>query len=181
MMRKGLPLAVALTIAGGADVLAQSPPPEAADAVPLRVEVTISRHQEDEPADSRPYVLAVVAERERERGGRGVVHVDARLPASPDLPPSLHHQNVGTTITCSARILSAGRYLVSVEIEESSLDRRSVDAAPVSAVFRSFTSENALVLRDGQSQRYAAAVDRVTGETVRVDVTLNVLDSESAP
>ncbi len=179
MMRKGLPLAVALTIAGGADVLAQSPPPEAADAVPLRVEVTISRHQEDEPADSRPYVLALVAE--RERGWRGVVHVDARLPESPDLPPSLHHQNVGTTITCSARILNAGRYLVSVEIEESSLDRRSVDAAPVSAVFRSFTSENALVLRAGQSQRYAAAVDRVTGETVRVDVTLNVLDSESAP
>ena len=175
-MRKGLPLAVivALTIARGADVLAQSPPRAEADAVPLRVEVTISRHQEDEPAGSRPYVLTLVAE--RERGRRSVVHVDARLPESPDLPPGLHHLNVGTTITCSARILSAGRYLVSVEIEESSLDRRSVDAAPVSAVFLSFTSENALVLRDGQSQRYAAAVDRVTGETVRVDVTLNVLD-----
>ena len=172
MMRKGLPLAVvvALTIAGSADVLAQGPPPEAADAVPLRVEVTISRYQDDELTGSRPYVLALVAE--RESVGRSFLQVDANLAE----PPDLRGRSIGTAITCTARILGAGRYQVSVQIEESSIDRRSVDAAPVSAVFLSFTSDNDLVLRDGQSRRYAAAVDRVTGETVQVDVALNVLD-----
>lgn len=172
MIRKGWPLAVvvALTLARGADVLAQSPPPEEADAVPLRVEVTISRHQDDESTGSRPYVLAVVAE--REGGARSFVQVNANLAE----PSELRGQGDGTGITCTARILGAGRYLVTVMIEESSIDRRSIDTAPVSAVFLSFTSDNTLVLRDGQSRRYAAAVDRVTGETIQVDVTLTVLD-----
>jgi len=32
------------------------------------------------------------------------------------------------------------------------------------------------VLRDGQSRQYAAAADRLGGETIRVDVTLTVLE-----
>ena len=47
---------------------------------------------------------------------------------------------------------------------------------PYPPVFRSFQSNNALALRDGQSQQYVAAADPVTGETIRVDVTLTVLD-----
>ena len=49
---------------------------------------------------------------------------------------------------------------------------------PVSypAVFRSFDSDNTLVLRDGQTRQYVAAADPVSGETIRVDVTLTVLD-----
>lgn len=175
MTRKGLPFAVtvALAIAGGADVLAQSPAQEEAEAVPLRVEVTISRYQDDEATGSRPYVLTLAAERESVE--RGSLHVNADMQRSRDLPPDFP-RSIGTTIICTARILGAGRYLVGVMIEESWIERRSVAEAPVSAVFLSFTSDNTLVLRDGQSRRYAEAVDRVTGETVRVDVTLNVLD-----
>jgi hypothetical protein len=32
------------------------------------------------------------------------------------------------------------------------------------------------VLRDGQSRQYLAAADRISGENIRVDVTLTVLD-----
>lgn len=178
MNRKGLPFAVivALAIVGGEDVLAQSPAQEEAEAVPLRVEVTISRYQDDEVTGSRPYVLTLAAERESVE--RGSLHVNADMQRSRDLPPDFP-RSIGTTIICTARILGAGRagrYLVGVMIEESWIDRRSVAEAPVSVVLLSFTSDNALVLRDGQSRRYAEAVDRVTGETVRVDVTLNVLD-----
>ena len=48
--------------------------------------------------------------------------------------------------------------------------------APGVPVFRSFGSSNTLVLRDGQSRQYTAAADRVTGESIRVDVALTVLD-----
>ena len=48
--------------------------------------------------------------------------------------------------------------------------------APGVPVFRSFESSNTLVLRDGQSRQYTAAADRVTGESIRVDVALTVLD-----
>jgi hypothetical protein len=42
-------------------------------------------------------------------------------------------------------------------------------------VFRSFRSTNTLVLRDGQTRQFTAATDRVSGEVVRIDVTLNVV------
>ena len=74
-----------------------------------------------------------------------------------------------------------GRYEVTVVIDESSVDggdQSSTDAAAVSypAVFRSLASDNTLVLRDGQSRQYLAAADPISGETIRVDVTLTVLD-----
>ena len=66
-------------------------------------------------------------------------------------------------------------------IEESSVygaDATAMETirAPGVPVFRSFGSSNTLVLRDGQSRQYTAAADRVTGESIRVDVALTVLD-----
>ena len=42
-------------------------------------------------------------------------------------------------------------------------------------VFRTFRSTNTLVLRDGQSRDFTAAADRVSGEVVRIAVTLRVV------
>ena len=155
-------------------------------AVPLRVEVTISRHQGDELVSSRPYVLAVTA-----GGGGGSLRFDDRVPvpafsfgAGPDGvsgPVGFNHEIVGTHIESVARRSSAGRFEVTVIVEESSVDGNdltSTDAsgAPYPPVYRSFGSENTLVLRDGQSRQYVVAADPITGETIRVDVTLTVLD-----
>ena len=41
-------------------------------------------------------------------------------------------------------------------------------------MIRNFEAENTLVLRDGQTRQFTAAADRVTGEVVKVDVTLKV-------
>ena len=43
-------------------------------------------------------------------------------------------------------------------------------------VFRSFQSSNTMILRDGQSVQYTAAADRISGESIRVDVRLTVLE-----
>ena len=94
---------------------------------------------------------------------------------------SFNYETVGTRIDCGARTLGEGRYEVNVVIDESSVDgddqtspmRRWSSYPPA---FRYFESNNTLVLRDGQSQQYLAAADRISGETIRVDVTLNVLD-----
>jgi hypothetical protein len=42
-------------------------------------------------------------------------------------------------------------------------------------LFRNFSSSFALLLKDGQSATYTSAVDPVSGETIKVDVTLTVL------
>ena len=41
--------------------------------------------------------------------------------------------------------------------------------------FRNFTSNFNILLKDGQTAQYASATDPVSGETLKVDVTLNVL------
>jgi hypothetical protein len=41
--------------------------------------------------------------------------------------------------------------------------------------FRSFTMTNSMLMRDGQTVQFATATDKVTGETIRVDVTLSVV------
>jgi hypothetical protein len=48
--------------------------------------------------------------------------------------------------------------------------------APATAlpVIRTFRASNNLVLRDGQTRQFTAGADRITGEVVKVDVTLKV-------
>jgi hypothetical protein len=41
-------------------------------------------------------------------------------------------------------------------------------------VIRSFRVSNNVVLKDGQTRQFTAAADRITGEVVKVDVTLKV-------
>jgi predicted small secreted protein len=41
--------------------------------------------------------------------------------------------------------------------------------------FRSFKGVNTVLLKDGQTRQYTVATDRVTGEVLKVDVTLKVL------
>ena len=187
MTRRLLPLAIAfaLTFVSGA-ARAQEQTPGATDAVSLSVDVTISRYRGEELTSSRPYTLSVIA-----GGGSATVGLDDRVPvpAGPlsvgsdgvSRPVGFNYETVGTRIDCFARGRGDGRYEVSVDVQESFVggtDRTSTDVSAVSypPVFRSFQSNNTLALRDGQSQHYVAAADPVTGETIRVDVALTVLD-----
>jgi hypothetical protein len=47
---------------------------------------------------------------------------------------------------------------------------RPLDAS----AFRTFSVGNSLPLRDGQTVEFASATDKVTGETVKVEVTLTI-------
>ena len=189
MTTKLMPLAVILTLILVSPITpqAQAPAQDVNDAVSLSVEVRISRYQGDESVSSRPYVLAVTA-----GVGESSLQLEDRVPvpvgpanAGPDgvpRPVPFDYQTVGTQISCFARTRGDGRFYVSVQVQESSVggddDRTTADAALASypAIFRSFDSNNTLVLRDGQTRQYVAAVDAVTGESIRVDVTLTVLD-----
>lgn len=103
-----------------------------------------------------------------------------RSPGGVSRPLPFNYETVGTQISCMARTRGDGRFEVHVSIDESSVvgyDRTATDlpAGPYPPVFRSFHSSNTRVLGDGQSRRFLAAADPVTGETIRVDVTLTVL------
>ncbi len=194
-----LAAALASVTATPAPASPQQPPaprtPSSDAGVDLSVEVTISRYQGDDLVSSLPYVLSLTTDRD----GRGSLRMGAEIPvmnrpmpanpanaAVPDparfLPGVAYsYRPVGTQIDSFARRAGGDRYKITVVIDESSVYGEDATAmetfrAPGVPVFRSFESRNTLVLRDGQSRQYTAAADRVTGESIRVDVALTVLD-----
>jgi hypothetical protein len=154
--------------------------------ISLDVEIVISRYQGDKKVSSLPYFLAVSAGQRAEKtslrmGANVPVPTTMFTPAGPDgkpagIPTSYNYQSVGTNIDCSARPLDDGRFVVTIGVEERSVVQQpsSTSAAAGAPVIRNFEAQNNLVLRDGQTRQFTAASDRITGEVVKVDVTLKI-------
>jgi hypothetical protein len=146
----------------------------------LRVQVVIVRFQDEKKLASLPYGFVVTAD------GKAFVRmgVDTPVPVTShtatdkgdDKPAtSFQYRNVGTDIDCAARDLGEGRYQLRLTVVNSSAltgPGSRVEGAPV---FRRFETRLDPVLRDGQSVQTVAATDPVTGEVVKIDVTMNVV------
>ena len=157
------------------------------ELIPVDVEVVISRYQNDKRISSLPYFLAVNAGENTQvtklRMGANVpvpstTFMAPGLDGKPSNPlVSFNYRDVGTNIDCLAKPLGDGRFSVYISVGERSVVQppatcnSAVSCAPV---IRNFEAENTLVLRDGQTRQFTAAADRVTGEVVKVDVTLKV-------
>ena len=159
--------------------------------VTLRVQLVISRFQGEKKLASLPYTLLVTTGGGRARMRMGV---DTPVPVtstsdSGKQTTSIQYRNVGTNIDCAAWDKGDGRYQLSIGVENSSalaLEKgpsdgvspggRLVDASPTGIpLFRRFDANLDPWLRDGQSLQTIASTDPVTGELVKIDVTLNVV------
>ncbi len=147
---------------------------------PLRIQVTLARYQGEKKVSSAPYTLSLGAD---DRPGR--IRMGTQVPIQvKDTPGQVVYKDVGNNIDCSALAFGNERFKLTCTFEQSSVysadaDRKSAGAADVSLgnvpLFRMFRADATLFLRDGQSGQYTAATDPVSGETLKVDVTLNVL------
>jgi hypothetical protein len=159
---------------------------------PIDIEVVISRFQGDKKVSSLPYALTVNATNQiggpdlvnrapltQLRMGGDVPMPAMAQPAAPDGKPQVFgpvtYQNVGTQIDCRARRLRNGQFEVWLSVADSAVAPTQGGDALSLPVIRKFQSSNNLVLRDGQTRQFTAATDRITGEMVRVDVTLRVV------
>lgn len=154
--------------------------------VPLRVQLVVSRYQGEKKVSSTPYTLSVVANDNDKTSLRMGVDVPvvqtvfgggtAQIPQT-----SYTYRSVGTNIDCAARTIDGGVFKLDLAVSNSSLfvpekqEGAVVSAAPGVPAIRSFTSTFNVLLKDGQAAQYTAATDAVSGEVLRVDVTLNVL------
>ena len=163
---------------------------KANQTIPIDVEVVISRYQGDKKVSSLPYALTVNARyfdvRKQERtilkmGGQ--VPVPMMTPPAPaDGSPSpfpfgpVQYKDIGTQIDCAARPMDDGRFELFISVEDTAVAATTTSTGqPASPpALRTFASMNTIVLRDGQTRQFTAAADRITGEIVRVDVTLRV-------
>jgi hypothetical protein len=152
--------------------------------VPLEVEVVISRYQENKRLSSTPYTLAVNAngnEVALNMGTQVAVPTTSFTPAEKGQAAtplrSYNYRDVGTRISARATTTDEGRFDLQLNIDDSSVYTNpspGLGGGEMPA-FRSFSSRNSLLLRDGQMREYSAATDRVSGEVVKVSVTLRVV------
>ena len=97
---------------------------------------------------------------------------------------SFQYKNVGTNIDCArvgrwatAATSSAQRRELLGVLSTGPVERRCPADATRAAVplFRRFETSLDPLLRDGQSVQTIASTDPVTGEVVKIDVTMNVV------
>jgi hypothetical protein len=184
-------LVFAFALASTAVVRAQEKPaapaakPAQATATPLKVTVVVSRFQGEKKLSSLPYTLSVNA------GSRGTLRMGAKVPVMmmsfPNMPKDapaggpIQYQDVGTDIDCYvSSVQDDGRYRIEITLSDTSVygdGPTTTDNKPTpgNPSFRSFRATDSMALRDGQSAQFTMATDKVSGEIVKVDVTLTVV------
>ena len=144
----------------------------------LRVQLVIARFQGEKKLASLPYTFVVTAGGNRARMRMGVDTPIPTTTTSSETGKALttyQYKNVGTNIDCSALDRGDGHYQLSIGVENSSALTgvgASVEGVPL---FRRFETNLDPLMRDGQSVQTVASTDPVTGEVVKIDVTLNVV------
>jgi len=170
-------------LAGSPVALAQ----EAAKLVPLKVQLVVSRYAADKKVSSLPYTLWVTANDKKTTSIRMGVQVpivqttfgQAAAGGFATIPQSSYtYKDIGTNIDCQAVSQADGTFNLEIKLNDSSVSFDSKDPTQTlkgAASFRTFTSNFSILVKDGQTAQYASATDPVSGETLKVDVTVNVL------
>jgi hypothetical protein len=180
-------VALASTTAGQAQEKAPAPPAAARtgtpiNATPLKVQVVIGRYQGEKKISSLPYTLTMNANNHASlRMGTSMPVIisppDSATPKGVAPPASIQYRDIGTNIDCASTALDEGRYLLSMTVDDSSVypDEPPSGATRNGPSFRSFRAINAMILKNGETGQFTTATDKMTGETVKIDVTLTVM------
>jgi type II secretory pathway component GspD/PulD (secretin) len=160
-------------------------PRAGSEQIPLRVQLVVARYQGDKKISSIPYTLSVVANDNAKTSMR--MGVDVPVPqtvfkggdvASAPIS-SFNYRSVGTNIDCFARTIEGGWFKLDLGVSDSAVyvPEKGGTSPGLAGIpsFRSFTSTFNVLLKDGQTAQHIAATDPVSGEVLRVDVTLTVL------
>ena len=155
---------------------AEGPPQVPNNQVPLRVQIVVSRHVGEKRVSSIPYTFSVVANDNDKTSLR--MGVDVPVPTGSG---SYSYRSVGTNIDCSARSVDAGVFKLDLAVSDSSVfvpekaTPTSTGAASGLPAFRSFTSSFNLIVREGQTAQQTSATDPVSGDVLRVEVSVSVV------
>jgi hypothetical protein len=157
----------------------------AASIRPLQVQVVISKYKDEKKVASAPYTLSVNAN----DGSGARLRMGAQIPVPMMQLPSVdgkpltgipaagpvQYKDIGTNIDCVATGPLADRYKLELVIEESSVAPIDAGVPNAPPAIRSFRLANTAMLRDGESTQFSTALDKITGEITKIDVSLTVV------
>ena len=165
--------------------------------VPLEVDVVVTRSQGDKKISAQSYTLNVNATSASSgfpvnQNPLTIVKIGSQVPLPNFAPPTgpdgkplgpmsgggpVVFREVGTQIDCRAKATPDGRFEIQLGVQDSSVmppGESGTHETTNLPVLKSFQATNNLVLRDGPSRQFVAATDPVTGQQVKVEVTVKV-------
>jgi hypothetical protein len=177
---------IVCTALAGAEEPSAAPEAKRSLPVPLKLQVLFSRYLGEKKVASAPYTLSLNAESPAGRPSR--LRMGIQVPIRVDdkeAKGNVVYRDVGNNMDCWAEPLG-GRFRVVCSFDQSALyspegeARASVggrggpglDDVPV---FRSFRADANVLLADGQSAQITSATDPVSGEVLRIDLTLSLV------
>jgi hypothetical protein len=170
---------MASLLAAGATARAQDKPAPLTDT-PLKLQVVMARYDGDKKVSSLPYSLLVNAAEQNGKPIQKEMKIGVQVPVTVMVrdAPTVAFKDAGSKIRCSASSLGGGRYRLQLDFEQSGVldpSRRTPDSAVSGPLLRQFSDSVDIVMRDGQTMQTSSAADPVTGEVLKVDVTLTVV------
>jgi len=148
---------------------------------PVRVQVVFTEYEGEKKISSLPYILLVNAD---DRGPLAAVRMGLRVPIEVS-SNQVQYQDVGTNLDGRAEKADDGRFLLKLNVEKSSVYAPGAGEKPPSVggseisnrqpIVQQFRTQVNLLIRDAQTIQSTVATDPVTGHTLKVDVTLNVI------
>jgi len=172
--------------AGPTRLIAQAPqeatakPPAPAPQL-VKVSIVVAHYQGEKRTVNLPYVFyAAVGERTLVRTGSQIPIPQTTIKAGEAPVSSFMYQNVGVNIDCAVDVRGSGIYRVLLNIQDSWVSDAANNRPPATGqlaapVIQSWSFNNIVLLRDGQTLQYATATDKVSGEVVKIDVSLDVI------
>ena len=174
----------------------QSAQQAAPATVPVQVDVVLTRWQGEKRTSSMPFVLIANAS---PRGSSTSIRMGVDVPvgtstsnvsqttgAQGSAPREVttakvttEFRNIGTDIDAHVTRLDATNFGVGLNIRDSSIFTSDQTKMPNTladpTAFRTFSTSNTLNMIDGQTRLFGVATDKITGETLRIEVKLTVL------
>jgi len=154
--------------------------------VSLKVSLVFSRYQGDKKISSVPHTLWATATDGRTptslRLGTQIPVPTTVFGKDGEKTQSYNYRDVGTNIDVNASTALDGFYKIQITITDSSVyypdqsepAARSTTASTGAPAFRNFNSSFTLYLKDGQTAQSTAVTDPVSGQSIKLDATLNV-------
>jgi hypothetical protein len=177
-----LPMSVAVAIVAAAITAHAQDRPGPTAVTALKVQVVLSRYDGEKKLSSMPYTLLVNA---GDRDNRVTLRMGVALPVTGvgASGPTITVHDIGTNMDCTATPTDDGRFRIGLAVNHTSVyetEQQHLQATiprpgNSAQLVRSFTSSFSLLLRDRETGQSIAATDPVTGEVMRIDVTLNVV------
>jgi hypothetical protein len=158
--------------------------PRTIETTPLKVSVTFAEFEGDKKVKSLPYTMVVVADG---RPPKSVLKMGSRVPVYTGKENGMQYLDVGSSIACQANRTKDNKFDVRLDLDRSWVEGdvavpvdRGTSSGSSSGQFpepivRQFRSELSLTLRDGQTVESTFATDPLSGNVLKVEVSLSIV------